>query len=59
MSSAAFVRPTRRMEGPRIYIPPDTPQRIEEYFQRVVDTAAAIREPFEQAFFAMVHLPYL
>jgi len=24
-----------------------------------VDTAAAIREPFEQAFFAMVHLPYL
>lgn len=24
-----------------------------------MDTAAAIREPFEQAFFAMVHLPYL
>ena len=32
---------------------------MEEYFQRVVETAAAIREPFEQAFFAMVHLLYL
>jgi hypothetical protein len=27
--------------------------------QQVVDTAAAIHNPFEQAFFAMVHLPYL
>jgi hypothetical protein len=42
-----------------VYNPPETPQQIEEYFQRVVDTAAAIREPFEQAFFLMVHLPYL
>ena len=32
---------------------------IEECFEQVVDTAAAIRNPFEQAFFAMVHLPYL
>jgi hypothetical protein len=35
------------------------PQLIEECFQQIVDTAAAICEPFEQAFFAMVHLPYL
>lgn len=35
------------------------PQLIEECFQQIVDTAAAIREPFEPAFFAMVHLPYL
>ena len=35
------------------------PQLIAECFQQVVDTAAAIREPFEQAFFTMVHLPYL
>ena len=41
------------------YRPLETPQLIEECFQQVVDTAAAIREPFEQAFFAMVHLPYL
>jgi hypothetical protein len=42
-----------------VYQPPDLPPLIEEYFQRVVDTAAAIREPVEQAFFAMVHFSYL
>lgn len=42
-----------------VYRPLETPQQVEEYFQRVVETAAAIREPVEQAFFAMVHLPYL
>jgi Fic family protein len=42
-----------------VYHPLEVPQLIEECFQQVVDTAAAIREPFEQAFFAMVHLPYL
>lgn len=35
------------------------PQLIEECFQQFLDTASAIRDPFEQAFFAMVHLPYL
>ena len=42
-----------------VYRPLETPQQVEEYFQRVVEMAASIREPFEQAFFAMVHLPYL
>jgi Fic family protein len=42
-----------------VYHPLEVPQLIEECFQQIVDTAAAIREPFEQAFFAMVHLPYL
>ncbi|MEK6303368.1 MAG: Fic family protein [Acidobacteriota bacterium] len=42
-----------------VYHPLEVPQLIAECFQQVVDTAAAIREPFEQAFFAMVHLPYL
>jgi Fic/DOC family protein len=42
-----------------VYHPLEVPQLIEECFQEVVDTAAAIRNPFEQAFFAMVHLPYL
>ena len=42
-----------------VYHPLDVPQLIEECFQQLVDTARAIREPFEQAFFAMVHLPYL
>jgi hypothetical protein len=42
-----------------VYHPLEVPQLIEECFEQVVDTAAAIRNPFEQAFFAMVHLPYL
>lgn len=42
-----------------VFHPLEAPQAIEECFQRVLDTAAAITDPFEQAFFAMVHLPYL
>ncbi|MGH9970591.1 MAG: Fic family protein [Pyrinomonadaceae bacterium] len=42
-----------------VYHPLEVPQLIEECFQQIVGTAAAIRNPFEQAFFAMVHLPYL
>jgi Fic family protein len=45
--------------GNSVYHPLEVPQLIEESFQQVIDTAAAIRNPFEQAFFAMVHLPYL
>ncbi len=42
-----------------VYYPSGIPQLIDECFQQVLDTAAAITDPFEQAFFAMVHLPYL
>ena len=35
------------------------PQLIEESFQQILDTVTAITDPFEQAFFVMVHLPYL
>lgn len=42
-----------------VYHPPEFPPLIEECFQQIIETAAAIRNPFEQAFFAMVHLPYL
>lgn len=42
-----------------VFHPLEVPQMIEECFQRVLDTAAAIVDPFEQTFFAMVHLPYL
>jgi len=45
--------------GNSVYHPLELPQLIEECFQQVIDTAAAIRNPFEQALFAMVHLPYL
>lgn len=45
--------------GESVFMPIEGPQRIEECFDQVLHTAAAIRDPFEQAFFAMVHLPYL
>lgn len=45
--------------GHTVFHPLEGPQRIEETFQQVLDTASAIADPFEQAFFMMVHLPYL
>lgn len=42
-----------------MYLPVALPQRLEELFGIVVQMAAEIRDPFEQAFFLMVHLPYL
>ena len=42
-----------------VYHPLEVPQLIEECFERILDTAAAIIDPFEQAFFALVHLAYL
>lgn len=42
-----------------VFHPLEVPQLIEECFEHVLDTATAIADPFEQAFFAMVQLPYL
>lgn len=42
-----------------VYHPLEVPQRIEECFGRILEIAAAITDPFEQAFFALVHLAYL
>lgn len=39
--------------------PLEVPQLIEECFDQILATAAAIRDPFEQALFVMVQLPYL
>ncbi len=39
--------------------PIQVPQIIEECFDQILATASAIENPFEQALFAMVHLPYL
>ena len=41
------------------FLPLEMPQLIEECFDQALATAAAIRDPFEQAFFFMVQLPYL
>ena len=39
--------------------PLGSPQQIEECFEEILQKASAVRDPFEQAFFVMVHLPYL
>ncbi len=39
--------------------PLEVPQLIEEYFDQILVTATAIKNPFEQSLFIMVQLPYL
>ena len=42
-----------------VFHPLEVPQLIEECFDRILTKASAIEDPFEQAFFALVQLPYL
>ena len=53
------LRQIRVEIGGTVYQPLEVPQLVEEYFDKVLNTAAAITDPFEQAFFALVHLSYL
>jgi len=41
------------------FLPLEVPQLIGNYFDQLLATAAAIKDPFEQSLFAMVQLPYL
>lgn len=51
---------TRGVEiGGSVYLPLAVPQLIEEIFIQILNTASRIDDPFEQAFFLSVHLPYL
>lgn len=45
--------------GQCVYHPPENSLLIEECFDRILFTAEAIDDPFEQAFFIMAQLPYL
>jgi len=45
--------------GKSVYTPLAMPQHIEEMFELMLEKACQINNPFEQAFFIMVHLPYL
>jgi hypothetical protein len=45
--------------GGSVYHPLEVPHQIEQRFLEILEKAEAIADPFEQAFFAMVHLPYL
>lgn len=42
-----------------VFLPLAMPQVLEEGFRLVLEKAAAIPDPFEQAFFVMVQVPYL
>ena len=42
-----------------VFHPLGIPQQIDAYFHMILDKADAIDDPFEQAFFVMVHIPYL
>ena len=42
-----------------VFHPLEVPQLVEQYFDQILATAAAIENPFEQGFFVMVQLPYL
>ncbi len=42
-----------------VFHPLGIPQQIDAYFRMILAKADAIQDPFEQAFFIMVHIPYL
>ena len=42
-----------------VFHPLGFPQQIEQYFRMILEKADAIEDSFEQAFFIMVHIPYL
>ena len=42
-----------------VFHPLELPQLIKESFDRLLEKARRIVDPFEQAFFVLVHLPYL
>ena len=41
-----------------VFHPLDVPQKIEECFLNILEKASKIIDPFEQAFFVMVQIPY-
>lgn len=45
--------------GKSVYRPLSTPQQIEHALDALLGKVTQIRDPFEQSFFMMVHLPYL
>lgn len=58
-AAAGRIRSIPVTIGKSVYLPPEIPQVIDECFDQILATTAAIEDPFEQAFFIMVHLPYL
>lgn len=42
-----------------VFHPLGIPQQIDDYFRSILKKTDAVDDPFEQAFFIMVHIPYL
>jgi hypothetical protein len=45
--------------GQSVFVPTAIPQLIEECFALILAKAQQIQNPYEQAFFVLVHIPYL
>jgi len=45
--------------GDSVFHPLGIPQLLDQYFRLILEKAGAIDDPFEQAFFIMVQIPYL
>ncbi|MDF1655427.1 MAG: Fic family protein [Coxiellaceae bacterium] len=45
--------------GKSVYRPLPASTQLDDYFDLILEKAAKISDPFEQAFFVMVHIPYL
>jgi hypothetical protein len=57
-ASGRLRRRTVEISG-TVFHPAALPQVIEDCFEQLLNKATAIQDPFEQAFFLMVQLPYL
>ena len=53
------LRTTPSTIGGSVYHPLEVPQLIDECFGQILTLTSEVTDPFEQAFFAMIHLPYL
>ena len=53
------LRTTPVTIGGSVYHPLEVPKLIDECFGQILTLTSEVTDPFEQAFFAMIHLPYL
>lgn len=58
-SAAGRLRKIEVAISGTVYQPLAIPQQLEQYFDLLLAKASEIADPFEQAFFVMVQLPYL
>lgn len=58
-SAAGRVRKIEVAISGTTYIPLAIPQQLDQLFDELLAKASVIEDPFEQAFFTSVHLPYL